>query len=396
MPPRQRQARVVGELHADHDVLHQLRRQVDEELRRHHFFARFDVRDGVSRVANETSRRGTRHTPLGRRELARCATATPRHAAHRGAQVAFKKGIGAQESRRKREATSVQLRKDKKEDSLQKRRRDQSGAKSDEDRQVGALPDPQHKKNLETIPADIIALNSDEPQTQLDAATRFRKLLSIERNPPIAEVIAAGAVPRLVQFLQCYDNQPLLFEAVWALTNISSGTSEHTRVVIDNGAVPIFCFLLQYSNHEVQEQAVWALATSPATRRARATSSFRTRCRSCSRSSGTKLPMLRNVDDLQPLPRQAAPSWDLVAVAIPRSRLILSGDDEVRAAAARRRRRRRHRRRYRHRRPPPAARPAPPARPRRRPPPARAAGADRRVLGALVPLGAAGARAARD
>ena len=183
---------------------------------------------------------------------------------------AFKKGIGAQESRRKREATSVQLRKDKKEDSLQKRRRDQSGAKSDEDRQVGALPDPQHKKNLETIPADIIALNSDEPQTQLDAATRFRKLLSIERNPPIAEVIAAGAVPRLVQFLQCYDNQPLLFEAVWALTNISSGTSEHTRVVIDNGAVPIFCFLLQYSNHEVQEQAVWALGNiagdSPRTR----------------------------------------------------------------------------------------------------------------------------------
>ena len=84
---------------------------------------------------------------------------------------AFKKGIGAQESRRKREATSVQLRKDKKEDSLQKRRRDQSGAKSDEDRQVGALPDPQHKKNLETIPADIIALNSDEPQTQRPSLT---------------------------------------------------------------------------------------------------------------------------------------------------------------------------------------------------------------------------------
>ena len=147
----------------------------------------------------------------------------------------------------------MQLRKDKKEDSLQKRRRDRA-ARMDEDRQVGALPDPQHKKNLETIPADIIALNSDEPQTQLDAATRFRKLLSIERNPPIAEVIAAGAVPRLVQYCQCYDNPALLLEAAWTLTNISSGTSEHTRVVIDNGAVPVFCFLLQYSNHEVQEQ----------------------------------------------------------------------------------------------------------------------------------------------
>ncbi len=224
----------------------------------------------MSRVANETSA-AELVTLLS--AAANSLAAPPRRLAMQRIEErksAFKKGIGAQESRRKREATSVQLRKDKKEDSLQKRRRDQSGAKSDEDRQVGALPDPQHKKNLETIPADIIALNSDEPQTQLDAATRFRKLLSIERNPPIAEVIAAGAVPRLVQFLQCYDNQPLLFEAVWALTNISSGTSEHTRVVIDNGAVPIFCFLLQYSNHEVQEQAVWALGNiagdSPRTR----------------------------------------------------------------------------------------------------------------------------------
>ena len=186
---------------------------------------------------------------------------------------AFKKGIGAQESRRKREATSVQLRKDKKEDSLQMRRRDQSGAKSLEVRQVGALPDPQHKKNLEPIPADIIALNSDEPQTQLDAATRFRKLLSIERNPPIQMVIDAGVVPRFVEFLQRDDTPWLQIEAARALTNIASGTSENTRVVmIDSGAVPIFCRLLLSPNDDVREQAVWALGnicllyTSPSPR----------------------------------------------------------------------------------------------------------------------------------
>ena len=70
---------------------------------------------------------------------------------------------------------------------------------------------------------------------------------------------------------------------------------------------------------------------------------------------GTKLPMLRNATwTISNLCRgKPPPSWDLVAVAIPAlMRLILSGDDEVRAAAAARRRS-----------PPP---PPPPARCRRR------------------------------
>ena len=193
-----------------------------------------------------------------------------------------KKGLDHDEMRRKREATTVQIRKDKKEESIQKRRRDVGGRSTDDDSslsarrntdQVGALPDPALKIKLDHLPDDIELLHSDDPAEQLDATTRFRKLLSIERNPPIAEVIAAGAVPRLVQFCQCCachvhvaplpspshhssflphssplaptiaradDNAPLLFEAAWTLTNISSGTSEHTRVVIDNGAIPIF------------------------------------------------------------------------------------------------------------------------------------------------------------
>ena len=67
--------------------------------------------------------------------------------------------------------------------------------------QVGALPDPSLKVSIQ--PEDVEMLNSDDPAKQLEATTRFRKLLSIERNPPIAEVIAAGAVPRLVQYCQC-------------------------------------------------------------------------------------------------------------------------------------------------------------------------------------------------
>ncbi|CAN4113626.1 unnamed protein product [Withania somnifera] len=105
----------------------------------------------------------------------------------------------------------------------------------------------------------IAGVWSDDSSMQLEYTTQFRKLLSIERNPPIEEVIQSGIVPRFVEFLARDDYPQLQFEVAWALTNIASGTSENTKVVIDYGSVPIFVKLLSSPSDDVREQAVWAL-----------------------------------------------------------------------------------------------------------------------------------------
>ena len=75
----------------------------------------------------------------------------------------FKKGMDQEESRRRREATSVQIRKEKKEDSLQKRRapsRDAGSSSGQASSSVGTLPDMTLKAKLENLPEDVALLQA--------------------------------------------------------------------------------------------------------------------------------------------------------------------------------------------------------------------------------------------
>ena len=64
---------------------------------------------------------------------------------------------------------------------------------------------------------------------------------------------------QLVEFLKRDNNRRLQFEATWALTNIASGTSAHTTVVVNAGALPLLIHLLQSPAVEIREQSVWAI-----------------------------------------------------------------------------------------------------------------------------------------
>ncbi|CAN1345549.1 Importin subunit alpha-2 [Linum perenne] len=248
----------------------------------------------------------------------------------------YKVAVDADEGRRRREDNMVEIRKNKREEGLMKKRREGLQAQQIPGSTIPGTPE---KKSvvlqLESLPSLVSGVWSEDRNLQLEATTQFRKLLSIERSPPIEEVIQSGVVPRFVEFLVREDFPQLQFEAAWALTNIASGTSENTKVVIDHGAVPIFVKLLGSSTDDVREQAVWALGNvagdSP-------------KCRDLVLSHGALIPLLGQLNEHAKLSMLRNATWTLsnfcrgkpqppfeqVRPALPAlERLVHSSDEEV-------------------------------------------------------------------
>jgi len=172
-----------------------------------------------------------------------------------------KDSLDASDCRKHRADTKIALRKEKKDDFLQKRRQYTTEPEATTEETVAADP----VKTADDVPslAEVVAgfvrcggaMGEDEC---LVATRQIRKLLSAPVKPPIENVINIGLVAPLVALL-AHPKEQLAFEAAWCLTNIASGTTKQCQAVVDANAIGPLIALLASANVDIKEQAVWAL-----------------------------------------------------------------------------------------------------------------------------------------
>lgn len=119
---------------------------------------------------------------------------------------------------------------------------------------------PQYVRTLvEQLPQAMQQLRSADTAANRAGIIIIRKMLAVDRVPPIQEVVDAGAIPYLVRFLDMDAHPQLQHDAAWALCNIAVGTSAQCQAVVDGGCVDKLVRLLRSPDANVAEKAVWAL-----------------------------------------------------------------------------------------------------------------------------------------
>ncbi|XP_077301383.1 uncharacterized protein LOC143921944 [Arctopsyche grandis] len=158
----------------------------------------------------------------------------------------------ATSQRRKREEQQVELRRQRTEELLNKKR--------------VSTKDSLIVNSFENAKILLYSTNIEEIY---QGAYDCRCLLSVEVNPPIQEIITSGIVSKFVELLDSsfysgFGDHPLCsktrLESAWVLTNIASGNSDQTKYLVERGAVPLLVKMMKEDDDSLIDQSVWALA----------------------------------------------------------------------------------------------------------------------------------------
>lgn len=133
-------------------------------------------------------------------------------------------------------------------------------------RKFRAVYDTKMIYNLKVIKSKI---ESTDLNQVYEGVVEFRHTLSADSSPPIQAVVDSGVVPRFVELLskksRVYTNgdenliRSIRLETGWVITNIASGSSVQTKVIVEFGACPLLVDMLSENDEEIVDQAVWAL-----------------------------------------------------------------------------------------------------------------------------------------
>jgi hypothetical protein len=164
--------------------------------------------------------------------------------------------------RRRREQTTLEIRRQKKDQELQLKRLPLQEIDQNNDNFPVSLIQLEVKSNkttLDDIPRLTEIISGEYARNDKTEATRkIRSLISKEGHPPIVKVIQSGALPYLVSNLTVDpQNQSLIFESAWALTNIAS--LDYGSDLAIAGAIPPLVKLIADDFPLMREQAMWCL-----------------------------------------------------------------------------------------------------------------------------------------
>jgi len=111
------------------------------------------------------------------------------------------------------------------------------------------------------LPQNCALLKSNDVKDRLNGIIFFRRVLAVDKTPPIDLIIELDCViPALIQCLYERDAEKLQVEATWCLTNISCGESHQITHLLKHNIVDALLTVVLNTNHKgVREQAIWAM-----------------------------------------------------------------------------------------------------------------------------------------